>query len=252
MGKTIKIIELDVTKLQGIITGRDLQNRQAGVVDVSYIDDAENGLTEGIPNKLIDQINYTLDKGSKRPSDKFEVVDYEKMVDKELNPHYTFVPIAIVTDQEKTIFDPLKLQTFLIELSDQLSLLRRDFNTIQSTFFTGSIPTPNLYGIIQKDLTAQSDVDDDTTHSIKTTESSTLISVEPNPINTIKTQVERDKVELEDSIAETNEGVRRRIEEQRKTIEQQIQQGQTTDAQNQGYLARKVVELQEQIKKLNK
>ena len=251
IGKTVKIIELDVVSLQKTIQDREFMNRQSGVVGIEYTTDTKDSI-DGIPKKLIDQINYTLDKESGRPSDKFEVVDYEKMVDKELNPHYTFVPIAIVTDQEKTIFDPLKLQTFLIELSDQLSLLRRDFNTIQSTFFTGSIPTPNLYGIIQKDLIAQSDVDDDTTHSIKTTESSTLISVEPNPINTIKTQVERDKVELEDSIAETNEGVRRRIEEQRKTIEQQIQQGQTTDAQNQGYLARKVVELQEQIKKLNK
>jgi hypothetical protein len=249
MGKTIKIIELDVTKLQGIITGRDFQNRQAGVVDVSYIDDAENGLTEGIPNKLIDQINYTLDKESERPSDKFEVVDYEKMVDKELNPHYTFVPIAIVTDQEKTIFDPLKLQTFLIELDNQLDLLRKDFNRIKGTFFDGIIPTPNLYGIIQKDLIAESDSDEDQ-HSVKTTESSTLLSVETNPINTIKDSVEKTKKDLEDDIAQTNEEVKRRVEEQRKTIEQQIQQGQTTDAQNQGYLARKVVELQQQIKKL--
>jgi len=249
MGKTIKIIELDVTKLQGIITGRDLQNRQAGVVDVSYIDDAENGLTEGIPNKLIDQINYTLDKGSNRPSDKFEVVDYEKMVDKELNPHYTFIPIAIVTDQEKTIFDPLKLQTFLIELDKQLDLLRKDFNRIKGTFFDGIIPTPNIYGIIQKDLIAESDSDEDQ-HSVKTTESSRLVSVESNPINTIKDEVERTKRGLEDDIAQTNEEVKRRVEEQRKTIEQQIQQGQTTDAQNQGYLARKVVELQQQIKKL--
>ena len=251
MGKTIKIIELDVTKLQGIITGRDLQNRQAGVVDVSYIDDAENGLTEGIPNKLIDQINYTLDKESGRPSDKFEVVDYQKMVDKELNPHYTFVPIAIVTDQEKTIFDPLKLQTFLIELDNQLDLLRKDFNRIKGTFFDGIIPTPNLYGIIQKDLIAESDSDEDQ-HSVKTTESSTLLSVESNPINTIKDSVERTKRDLEDDIAKTNEEVKRRVEEQRKTIEQQIQQGQTTDAQNQNYLASKVVELQQQIKKLNK
>ena len=249
MGKTIKIIELDVTQLQKSIDGRDLQNRQAGVVDVSYIDDAQNGLTEGIPNKLIDQINYTLDKVSKRPSDKFEVVDYEKMVDKELNPHYTFVPIAIVTDQEKTIFDPLKLQTFLIELDKQLDLLRKDFNRIKGTFFDGIIPTPNIYGIIQKDLIAESDSDEDN-HSVKSTESSTLLSVETNPINTIKDSVEKAKRDLEDDIAKTNDEVKRRVEEQRKTIEQQIQQGQTTDAQNQGYLARKVVELQQQIKKL--
>jgi hypothetical protein len=254
MGKTIKIIELDVTQLQTLIDGRDFQNRQAGVLDVSYIDDAENGLIEGIPIKLIDQINYTLDKVSERPSDKFEVVDYFKMVDSKNNPnasHYTIVPIITVTEQEKTIFEPLKLQTFLIELDKQLELLRNDFKQIQNTFFDGEIPTPNTYGIIIEDIVAKTDEDDlGSIHTLRTRESSTLLSVETNPINTIKDSVEKAKRDLEDDIAKTNDEVKRRVEEQRKTIEQQIQQGQTTDAQNQSYLARKVVELQQQIKKL--
>jgi hypothetical protein len=254
MGKTIKIIELDVTQLQTLIDKRDFQNRQAGVLDVSYIDDAENGLIEGIPIKLIDQINYTLDKVSKRPSDKFEVVDYFKMVDSKNNPnasHYTIVPIITVTEQEKTIFEPLKLQTFLIELDKQLELLRNDFKQIQNTFFDGEIPTPNTYGIIIENIVAKTDEDDlGSTHTLRTRESSDLVSVETNPINTIKDSVEKAKRDLEDDIAQTNDEVKRRVEEQRKTIEQQIQQGQTTDAQNQGYLARKVAELQQQIKKL--
>ena len=245
MGKTIKIIELDVTQLQKSIDGRDLQNRQAGVVDVSYIDDVQNGVIEGIPIKLIEQINYTLDKESIRPSDKFEVVDYVKMVDKEVSPHYTFIPIRTITDQEKTIFDPLKLQTFLIELDNQLDLLRKDFNRIKSTFFDGIIPTPNLYGIIQKDLIAESDSDEDQ-HSVKTTESSQLVSVETNPINLVKTDLENAKTELDKGLSD----VERKAREDRENVETQIRQGQTTDAQNQNYLARKVVELQEQIKAL--
>ena len=253
MGKTIKIIELDVTKLQGIIDGREFQNRQAGVVDVSYINDAQNGVVDGIPKKLIDQINYTLDKGSERPSDKFEVVDYFKMVDKEVSPHYTVVPIRTITDQQETIFDPKKLQTFIIELGEQLNLLKKDFNRIQDTFFNGEIPTPNTYGLIIEDIVAKTDEDDlGSNHSVKKKESSDLVSVEPNPINTIKSEVEKTKTELEDDIAQTNQEVERRIQQQRQTIEQRIQQGQTTDAQNQNYLATKVEELQQQIKKLNK
>jgi len=254
MGKTIKIIELDVTKLQSLIDGREFQNRQAGVVDVSYINDSENGLTEGIPNKLIDQINYTLVSSSERPSDKFEVVDYFSMVDKVNNPnasHYTIKPIITVTEQEKTIFDPLKLQTFIIELSDQLRLLKNDFNRIQKTFFEGEIPQPNTYGLIIKDLIAESDSDEDT-HSVRRTESSDLIGIESNPINTIKTQIERTKSELEVDISQTNEEVKRRIEQQRESIEDQIQRGQTNDSQNQNYLATKIVELQQQIKSLQK
>jgi len=253
IGNTIKIIDLDVTKLQGIIDSREFQNRQAGVMDVSYIDDAENGLIEGIPKKLVDQINYTLDKESERPSDKFEVVDYFSMVDTKnaSAAHYTIKPIRTVTDQQETIFDPMKLQTFIIELDDQLRLLKRDFNTIQDTFFKGEIPTPNIYGLIIEDIVAKTDEDDlDTNHSVRKTESSELVTIESNPINTIKTEVEDTKKALEDDIAKSNEEVQRRIQQERQTIEQQIQQGQTNDAQNQGYLARKVVELQNQIKAL--
>ena len=239
MGKTIKIIELDVSKLQDIIDGREFQNRQAGVTDVSYINDANNGVVEGIPKKLIDQINYTLDKGSERPSDKFEVVDYFKMVDKINNPqaaHYTVIPIRTVTDQQETIFDPLKLQTFIIELSNQLKLLKKDFTQLQNTLFKGDIPLPNQYGLIIEDIIAKTDEDDlGSNHGTKVTESSELISIESSPINTIKTQVES-----------TNQQLQR----DRVTIEEQIQQGQTTDAENQNYLARKIVELQEQIKTL--
>jgi hypothetical protein len=250
IGKTIKIIELDVTQLQKSIDGRELQNRQAGVLDVTYVDDIQNGVIEGIPIKLIEQINYTLDKGSKRPSDKFEVVDYISMVDVKNNPnasHYTFVPITTVTDQEKTIFDPLKLQTFIIELGEQLDLLRNDFKQIQDTFFDGTIPTPNIYGIIQKDLIAESDSDEDN-HSVKKRVSSELISIESNPINTIKDDLEDAKKELDKGLSD----IERKAKEDRANIETQIRQGQTTDAQNQGYLARKVVELQEQIKKIQK
>jgi hypothetical protein len=181
MGKTIKIIELDISKLQGLADSREFMNRQSGVINVEYTNEGKE-LIEGMPQKLIDQINYTLDKGSNRPKDKFEVVDYFKMVDIEANPHYTFIPIRVETDQEKTIFDPKRLQTFLIEVDDQLKLLRRDFNTIQDTFYDGTIPTPNIYGIIQEDILAEIDTDDTgSLNSKRRTEISTIISVEPTP-----------------------------------------------------------------------
>jgi hypothetical protein len=175
------------------------------------------------------------------------------MVDKSVSPHYTVVPIRTITDQQETIFDPKKLQTFIIELGEQLNLLKKDFNRIQDTFFNGEIPTPNTYGLIIEDIVAKTDEDDlGSNHSVKKKESSDLVSVEPNPINTIKSEVENTKQELEDDIAQTNQEVERRIQQQRVSIEQRIQQGQTTDAQNQNYLASKVEELQQQIKKLNK
>ena len=185
IGKTIKIIELDITKLKELADSRNFMNLQSGVTAIEYTND-ETTLVEGIPKKLIEQINYTLDKDSERPKDKFEVVDYFKMVDKVVSPHYTIAPIRTVTDQQQTIFDPKRLQTFIIELSAQLALLRRDFNTIQKTFFDGIIPTPNIYGIIQEDILAQTDTDDlDSRHSNRIIDSSVVIAVEPTPIQTV-------------------------------------------------------------------
>jgi hypothetical protein len=252
IGKTIKIIELDILFLQQTIDSRDFMNRQSGVVDIEYTNEGKE-LIEGIPQKLIDQINYTLDKGSGRPSDKFEVVDYFKMVDVKNNPnasHYTIVPLREENDQEETVFLPKKLRTFLIELDEQLNLLRRDFNTIKKTFFDGTIPTPNLYGVIQEDMIARTDTDDlDSRHTSRMTESSDIISIEDSPAKQLKSEIQKNKIDLEDSIAETNEGVRRRIEEQRISIEQRIQQGQTTDAQNQNFLADKIQELRQALTK---
>jgi hypothetical protein len=248
IGKTIKIIELDVTKLQSLIDEREFQNRQSGVVDVSYINDAENGEVEGIPQKLIDQINYTLDSMSGRPSDKFEVVDYFSMVDVKNNPnasHYTIKPIRVVTDQQQTIFDPMKLQTFIIELGGQLDLLRKDFNIIKDTFFQGDIPTPNTYGLIIEDIVAKTDTDDlGSNHSVRKRESSELIEMQPTPVSNVKSEVERTKQQLQEGLSDAE--FRRQQTEQ--SIESQIQRGQSNDSQNQQYLAKKIVELQQQIK----
>jgi hypothetical protein len=73
-----------------------------------------------------------------------------------------------------------------------------------------------------------------------------LVSVETNPINLVKTDLENAKTELDKGLSD----VERKAREDKANIETQIRQGQTTDAQNQNYLARKVVELQEQIKAL--
>lgn len=259
MGKSVKIIELDVTKLQALTDSRDFMNLQSGVTDVEYTND-ETTLIDGIPKKLIDQINYTLDRGSDRPSDKFEVVDYFRMVDKVNNPdaaHYTIKPIRTITDQQETIFDPKKLQTFIIELSDQLTLLRRDFNTIQDTFFRGTIPTPNIYGVIVEDKVARTDVDDtETNHSNRKTESSELVSIESSPIQSVKSELDKTTNELIDTQEELANQLEieqrqnlQRVESLESQLAQRIQQGEATDAERQSFLTNRITELQQELKK---
>jgi hypothetical protein len=170
------------------------------------------------------------------------------MVDVKNNPnasHYTIKPIRVVTDQQQTIFDPLKLQTFIIELGGQLDLLRKDFNIIKDTFFQGDIPTPNTYGLIIEDIVAKTDTDDlGSNHSVRKTESSELVTIQPTPVSSVKSEVQTTKQQLQQGLSDAE--FRRQQTEQ--SIESQIQRGQSNDSQNQTYLSQKIVELQKQIK----
>lgn len=66
IGKTIKIIELDISRLESIGNLQDTKGIKAGVSSVEYI--YEGSKTDGIPNNLITQINYTLNQDSLRAS----------------------------------------------------------------------------------------------------------------------------------------------------------------------------------------
>jgi hypothetical protein len=158
IGKTIKIIELNVASLSGIIASRDVSNTNAGVTGVVY--GPETQLLEGIPQGLIDQINYTLDKVSERPKDEYSIFDFYSLVDyvnNEKASHYKITPLLVKTQQEDTIFDPTKLRDYLIEVGNKLKLLENDFNLIQDIFYDAKLPnTPISY--TEK---MQADVDND-------------------------------------------------------------------------------------------
>jgi len=252
IGKTIKIIELNLNNLTTIIDNREFMNRQSGVTSVSYINN-QRDFVDGVSKAIIDQINYTLDRDSQRPSDKFEVVDYSNMVNPKTNPsagHYTIKPIRVITDQEETIFDPKRLQTFIIELSNQLKLLRNDFNQIQKTFFEGIIPTPNLYGIIQKDKVAETDVDDvDSNHSQRTGESD-LISVEPPPVQSVNDDLltTEEKLTNEINLAEKNLQQKSiRLEEELRRAQQGDLQAQQAIQQELNRTKRQLVDIQAKL-----
>lgn len=159
VGKTIKIIELNVASLDGIITSRDVSNTNAGVTDVVY--GPETNLVDGIPQGLIDQINYTLDKVSERPKDEYSIFDFYSLIDYVNNPkalHYKITPLLVKTQQEDTIFDPAKLREYLIEVGNKLKLLENDFNLIQDIFYDAKLPT-NPISYTEKQ---QASIDNDT------------------------------------------------------------------------------------------
>jgi len=166
VGKTIKIIELNVDNLTTIIESRDTLNRNAGAIDVVY--GPETNKVDGVPQGLIDQINYTLDKVSERPKDEYSIFDFYSMVDYKNNEkasHYKITPLLVQTQQADTIFDPKKLREYLIEVADKLKLLEKDFNLIQDVFYDAKLPNnPNTYTETKQ---ASQDTDTNVNHTIR-------------------------------------------------------------------------------------
>lgn len=252
IGKTIKIIELDINRLEGLIQSRVFMNKQSGVVSVKYINDPSENI-EGIPTSLIKQINYTLTQEGERPSDEYEIIDYYTKVNPKVNPlasHYTIKPLRNTTDQQETIFDPKKLQEFLIGLDAQLALLRRDFNEIKSTFFDGIIPENPA--VIVENMIARTDVDDnETDHSYKITESS-LVSIETPPVKKVQEELQDAQAKIQSDIKTNTLSLQQRAIE----LENTLRRAQSGDAATQQALQQTLnatrTELAEIQKKLAK
>ena len=204
IGKTIKIIELNVASLDTIMLSRDTLNLNAGAIDVVYGPETES--IDGVPKGIIDQINYTLDQSSDRPMDSYSIFDFYGMVDYMNNPkaaHYKITPLLLETQQADTIFDPAKLREYLIEVSDKLKLLERDFDFIQDIFYESKLPnSPITFTETQQ---AMPDAETNNNHTVRRY-SRSQDAFEDNSLNQTKTELEASlseaKQELEDSINE--------------------------------------------------
>ena len=210
MGKTIKIIELNLTNLTTIMDERDTLNRNAGVVDVVYGPETE--LVDGVPKGILDQINYTLNETSNRPLDEYSIFDFYTMVDPKINPsanHYKITPLLVQTQQADTVFDPAKLREYLTEVGNKLKLLEKDFNFIQDIFYEAIIPSdPKSYTDITE---AKSDVETNKHHTVRRYSRSNG-EFEDNSLNKTKT-------DLEDSVNQTKQELEDEINKIKKDIE---------------------------------
>ena len=188
IGKTIKIIELNVDNLTTIIESRDTLNRNAGAIDVVY--GPETNKVDGVPQGLIDQINYTLDKVSERPMDEYSIFDFYSLVDYVNNPkaaHYKITPLLVQTQQADTIFQPALLREYLIEIGNKLKLLEIDFNLIQDIFYEAKLPNnPNTYTETKQ---ATADMDTNKFHTVRRYNRSNGEFVD-NSINQAKEELE--------------------------------------------------------------
>jgi hypothetical protein len=133
IGKTIRIIELDISRLQTIGDLQDTKGIRAGVSSVEYI--YEGNKTDGVSNNLITQINYTLNKDSIRGLDTYTLYQLEFAPD----ATYSLGALDIAKQPENELLDMSKLKVFTEGVRERLVLLRKDFNMIKKMFFEGLI-----------------------------------------------------------------------------------------------------------------
>jgi len=134
IGSTIKIIELDISRLQSIGDLQDTKGIKAGVSSVEYI--YEGTQTDGISDNLITQINYTLNQDSIRGLDTYTLYQLKLAPDSA----YSLSALDVVKQPENELLDMSKLKVFTEGVRSRLKLLRDDFNMIKKMFFEGQIP----------------------------------------------------------------------------------------------------------------
>ena len=134
IGSTIKIIELDISRLETIGNLQDTKGIKAGVSSVEYI--YEGTKTDGVSDNLITQINYTLNQDSIRGLDTYTLYQL-KLAPPEA---YSLDALNVVLQPPNELLDMPKLKVFIEGVKERLILLRSDFNMIKKLFFEGQIP----------------------------------------------------------------------------------------------------------------
>lgn len=159
MGGTMATFTVSTKGFVEAGNNRDVKNKKAGVVSVDYL--YEGSQTSGVPNNLLNQINFTLVKDKPRPADTFEVYDLK------LSGDYNIQALVTATMQGDDYLDRQKLETFVTEVGSRIRALRDDFNGIKATFFNGNTPPNN--GSTTYTQVASAD-EPDPTHQVVTKE----------------------------------------------------------------------------------
>jgi hypothetical protein len=169
MGKTIKMIEISIDKLRDIGEQLDIKNRKAGVSSVDYIYEGPTA-DRVIPRNLVDQINYTLLESVERPVDKWEIAGLD-LGDETV---YSIQALNSSTRQEDGSLDKGKLNTFITNIGNRLSILQTDFNMIKDVFYNGTFPESKVDIPFQKVASTISE-EDEFPQVFKYTQTATIV-----------------------------------------------------------------------------
>jgi len=231
IGSTIKIIELDISRLQSIGELQDTKGIKAGVSSVEYI--YEGTQTDGISDNLITQINYTLNQDSIRGLDTYTLYQL-KLAPPEA---YSLDALSIVLQPPNELLDMPKLKVFIEGVKERLILLRRDFNMIKKMFFEGQIPV-NMGKV---EITGQS-LSDPLQQLLGAMDYHKVIYKEVGEIQEYK-DIQQTQREIKSEIAKTQQ----EIEQQANQFNQELQVTQQANSQTQAQIIQQLQATQKEF-----
>ena len=236
IGKTVKIIELDISRLESIGNLQDIKGIKAGVESVEYIYEGEK--TDGIPNNLITQINYTLTEDSKRGLDTYSLYGL-KLAPQEA---YSMDALKVVEQNGNELLDNAKLKVFTDGVRERVKLLREDFHMIKRMFFEGITPINN-----DGPVTISNTIPDPLTQLLGAKDYHTVIYKEVGEV-----QRYRDIQGVQRALVNQVGSQQNELIKATNTITQQIQQGQLADAQTQQAIQQQLEVAKTQLAALQK
>jgi hypothetical protein len=187
MGRSVPIIQVDISKLKELGDSRDRVNRYAGVKSVDYLNESEAVPGTNISQGLLNQLNWTMVEGIGRWPDRFEVWDIMYA----MQGNYSVRPLVTSTMQEEDKLDKKKLEAFLIGMDDRLARIRRDFNMIKRMFYNGDPPTGTVPTLKYYKIAKTIDPADEESKNAFTETTSRTIRVDETPISAV-TKTEAD------------------------------------------------------------
>lgn len=161
MGKTVPIIVVNTTGLEATGSLRDIVNGFAAVKSVEYI--YETPTIMGVPEGILEQINYTLDADTQRPDDSFQIWELN------LTGDYSIEKLTIDNAQADGKLDKAKLEAFTKGVGARLKILQKDLNIIKGIFYRGELAEADRKQSVKITRRAKSDTTEEESQRQETT-----------------------------------------------------------------------------------
>lgn len=228
MGRTIPILEVDISTIEESIVKQKEKGKFAGVKEVKWsLEDDYKG--------LIEQINWTLSPSDNKPKDNYKIFDLN------LSGDYSVTSLPITPLDENARIPEGVLANNLKIINDRIIQLRADFNSIKDVFYFGksSPSSTTTYDILSSAEGEEFEVQVVTKDSVMVskiaTPTSQLADVQSQAVDSVKAEVQTTTTTLQQRISNN---------------ESTIQAAQSGDAAAQRALSDANTALREQLKEL--